>query len=49
MITKPVKKIKRGTLTCSPGPSSDPGSGTFAAPAAAPGVAVGLMMVEEED
>jgi hypothetical protein len=35
MITKPVEKIKRGTLTWGPKPSSNLGSGTFAAPAAA--------------
>jgi hypothetical protein len=35
MIAKLVKKITRGPLTWGPGPSRDPGSGTFAAPAAA--------------
>jgi hypothetical protein len=54
MIPKLVKKIKRGTLTWGPGPSSDPGSGMFAAPAApvaaadaaaAPRVAAANLMV----
>jgi hypothetical protein len=47
MITRPKK---RATLTWGPEPSSDPGSGTSAAPAAvlaavAPGVAAASQMV----
>jgi hypothetical protein len=33
MVTRPMGKMKRGTLTWGPGPSSDPGSETSAAPA----------------
>jgi hypothetical protein len=59
MVTRPVEKIKRVTLTWGPEPSSDPGSGTSAAPAVAPGAAAsqivvaaaaaGLMVVLVED
>ena len=49
MVTRPMGKIKRGTLTWGPEPSSDPGSETFAAPTAvgatAPGVVASQMMV----
>jgi hypothetical protein len=49
MVTRPVEKIKRVTLTWGPEPSSDPGSGTSAAPAvvgaAAPGAAASQMVV----
>jgi hypothetical protein len=34
MVTRPMGKMKRGTLTWGPGPSSDLGSETSAAPAA---------------
>jgi hypothetical protein len=34
MVTRPVEKIKRVTLTWGPEPSSDPRSGTSTAPAA---------------
>jgi hypothetical protein len=52
MVTRPVGKMKRGTLTWGPGPSSDPGSETSAAPAAvvavdatAPAAVASQMMV----
>jgi hypothetical protein len=52
MVTGPVEKIKRVTLTWGPEPSSNPGSGTFTAPAAvaavggaAPWAVVSQMMV----
>jgi hypothetical protein len=34
MVTRPMSKMKRGTLTWGPGPSNDLGSETFAASAA---------------
>jgi hypothetical protein len=49
MVTRPVEKIKKVTLTWGREPSSNPGSGTFAAPAtvgvAAPGAAASQMVV----
>jgi hypothetical protein len=52
MVTRPMGKIKRGTLTWGPKPSSSPGSETSVAPAvvaivgaAAPGVVASQMMV----
>jgi hypothetical protein len=49
MVTRPMGKMKRGTLTWGPGPSSDPGSETSAAPAAvdaaAPAAVASQMMV----
>jgi hypothetical protein len=51
MVTRPVRKIKRGTHTWDPEPSSDPGSETSAAPTvvavggAAPGAVASQMMV----
>jgi hypothetical protein len=60
MVTRLVEQIRRVTLTWGPKPSSDPGSGTSAAPAAvgaaAPraaaskmAVAAGLMVVLVDD
>jgi hypothetical protein len=49
MVTRPVEKVKRVTLTWGPEPSSDPGSETSAAPtavgAAAPRAATSQMVV----